>query len=270
MPQPPAHSTLGIPFVELQSVDSTNNYLRQLVHENKGEPGLTVFAHEQVSGKGQRGKTWVSEKDANLILSVLMDPGPVPLSFQFHLSACISMAVYDLFSKYAGEETAIKWPNDLYWRNKKAGGVLIENIVGEREPGVRSRESGVGSRESGIGSWKWAIVGIGININQTSFPAGLLNPVSLKQITGKSFDPVLLAKELCEYLNNRFHQLILGDFETIHKDYVSRLYKKDQPVRLKKDNRIFEAVIKGVSPRGELIIQHATEEKIDFGTVEWL
>ena len=252
MPQPPAHNTLGIPFIELQSVDSTNNYLRQLVHEKTTDSGTTVFAHEQVAGKGQRGKTWNSEKNANLILSVLLDPNPIPLLFQFHLSACISIAVHDLFFHYAGEETTIKWPNDLYWENKKAGGILIENIISES------------------GKWKWVIAGIGININQTSFPTDLPNPVSLKQITGNNFDPVLLAKELCEYLDKRFHQLVSGDFEIIYQDYLSHLYKKDQLVKLKKDNRIFEVLIKGVSSSGKLSVQHSFEEEFDFGEIEWI
>ena len=252
MPQPPAYKTLGIPFIELQSVDSTNNYLRQLVHEKKADPGVAVFAHEQISGKGQRGKIWISEKDVNLILSILINPNPIPLSFQFHLSACVSIGVYDFFSHYAGEETTIKWPNDLYWRDKKAGGILIENIISE------------------TGKWKWAIVGIGININQTSFPPHLPNPISLKQITGKNFDPISLAKELCKFLDKRFQQIISGGFETIYRDYLSHFYKKDQSVKLKKDNRVFEATIKGVSSQGELIIQHGTEEKFEYGKIEWL
>ena len=252
MPHPPAHNTLGFPFIELQSVDSTNNYVRRLVQERGLNSGTTVFAHEQVAGKGQRGKVWSSEKDSNLILSVLIDPYPIPLSFQFHLSACISASVHDLFSHYAGEETTIKWPNDLYWKDRKAGGILIENIISE------------------TGKWRWAIVGIGININQTSFPSDLPNPVSLKQITGKSFDTIQLAKELCTYLNKRFHQLINGGFEAIHQDYLSHLYKRDQSVKLKKENRLFEATIKGVSSQGELIVQHSTEERFDFGKIEWL
>lgn len=214
--------------------------------------GTTVFTHEQFSGKGQRGKTWSSEKDANLILSILIDPNPIPLSFQFHLSICVSTAVHDFFSQYAREETTIKWPNDLYWRDKKVGGILIENIISE------------------TGKWKWAIIGIGININQTSFPNDLPNPVSLKQITGKNFDTVQLAKELCNYLNTRFQQLIAGKFETMYQDYLSHLYKKDIPVKLKQNNRIFEAIIKGVSSHGELIVQHGTEERFDFGTIDWL
>ena len=86
-----------------------------------------------------------------------------------------SLPAYDFFNFYAIDETSIKWPNDIYWRDRKAGGILIENILQGKK-------------------WKFAIVGIGININQTLFPASLPNPVSLKQITGKTFNVVELGK----------------------------------------------------------------------------
>ena len=217
---------------------------------------MAVFAHEQLSGRGQRGKTWSSEKNANIMLSVLVNPYPIPLSMQFHLSACISVAAHDLFYKYASDETKIKWPNDLYWRDKKAGGILIENIVGEQNSGSRK--------------WKWSIVGIGININQTSFPPDLPNPVSLKQITGRNFDPLVLTKELCQCIDKRFRQLIEGGYKIIYKDYIFHLYKINKPVKLKKGNLVFEATIKGISPAGKLIAQHSIEEEFEFGKIEWL
>jgi BirA family biotin operon repressor/biotin-[acetyl-CoA-carboxylase] ligase len=111
------------PFVELQSVDSTNNYARKLIHDKLAQHGMAIFSHEQVAGKGQRGKIWFSEKDANILLSILLKPGPLQLSQQFRLSACMAVTVYDFFQKYAGEATAIKWPNDLYWQDRKAGDI---------------------------------------------------------------------------------------------------------------------------------------------------
>ena len=170
----------------------------RLVHANQlpqgqDEPqhGMSIFSREQTAGKGQRGKNWDSEKDANIALSVLLNPYPLRIQDQFKLSVCVAVSVYEFFSSYAGEETKIKWPNDLYWRDRKTGGILIENVV-------RSSASGVSSQQSE--TWKWAIVGVGININQTLFAAELPNPVSLKQITGKNFEPVELAKELCSVM----------------------------------------------------------------------
>lgn len=256
MPQAPDHNLTSSSFIELQSVDSTNNYARALIHDNLAQHGSAIFAHEQVQGKGQRGKIWISEKDANIILSILLKPAPLQLLEQFQLSACIAVAVHDFFKKYAGNDTKIKWPNDLYWQDRKAGGILIETVV---------RSAG-----SGASSWTWVIVGIGININQTSFSAQLPNPVSLKQITNKDFITVLLAKELHAIVEKYFRELITEGFEYIYSKYVFNLYQKESTVRLKKDNRVFEATIKTVSPAGKLVVQHTIEEEFDFGEVEWL
>lgn len=256
MPHPPTVNSIGIPFLELQSVDSTNNYARGLLHEGLAHHGLAIFAHEQVQGKGQRGKTWVSEKGANIILSVVVNPYPLRTTQQFYLTACTAVAIHDFFSNYAGNDTRIKWPNDLYWQDRKAGGILIENVIGTGSPETDR--------------WQWAIIGTGININQTHFSPELKNPVSLRQITGKSFDPVALAKELCNVLDEKFKELMAGGFEKIFSAYLSALYKKNETVKLRKDNRVFEATILGVSPNGKLITQHSIEEEFDFGEVEWI
>lgn len=263
MPQPSATKPIGLPFIELQSVDSTNNYARQQMHAGLAQHGVTFFAHEQVSGKGQRGKVWASEKGANIILSLLVKPNPLQLAQQFQLSACMAVAVHEFFAKYAGDDTKIKWPNDLYWQDRKAGGILIESVVG-------IRESGVGSLPTGQASWEWSIIGIGININQTFFPGYLPNPVSLKQITGNDFKVVQLSKELCHFIQNRFAELINNGFNNIYHLYNQHLYKKNEPVNLKKGTRVFEAVIKAVTPSGRLLVQHSIEEEFDFGDVEWV
>lgn len=279
MPQPPYTKPIGIPFVELQSVDSTNNYARQQIHaaslpERQGliQHGMTIFAHEQLSGKGQRGKGWSSEPGVNIMMSIVINPQPLLLSQQFMLSACVSVAIHDFFMKYAGSDTKIKWPNDLYWQDRKAGGVLVESVVG-------SRESGVGVQQSDSSNWHWSIVGIGININQTVFPTELPNPVSLKQITGKNFDPVELAKELCGIIEINFRNLMSENFSSIHEYYNECLYKRNEKVRLKKDSLVFDATIKSVSPTGKLIVHPDSYRDIkedpiingfDFREVEWI
>ena len=263
MPQPPFLNPLGSPFIELQSVDSTNNYARNLLQEsrlpdrqNPVQHGTAVFAHEQVSGKGQRGKIWTSEKDANIILSVVVKPQSLQLTQQFQLSVCVAVAVHGFLTKYAGDDVKIKWPNDVYWQDRKAGGILIESVIR--------------SSETGDSSWEWSIIGIGININQTAFPTYLTNPVSLRQITGKTFDTVDLAKGICEELNQKISALITKGFEEIYASYLTHLYKINETVKLKKGNRVFEAVIKGVSPAGRLIVFHSIEEEFDFGEVQWV
>jgi len=260
LPLKPATNPLGIPFIELQSVDSTNKYAMTMVHEGIAQHGYTVLSHEQTAGKGQRGKKWSTGKD-NLAISIIANPYPLRPSEAFQLIVCTAIAVYDFLYKYAGIDTKIKWPNDIYWCDRKAGGILIENVIGSSESGVQSPES----RE-----WKWTVIGIGININQTTFSADLPNPVSLKQVTGKKFDTVLLAKELCQILDKYFMELKTGEFKKYFKRYLEVLYKKGEKVKLKKESRVFEATIKSVSDTGQLIVQHAMEERFEFGEVEWL
>src|SRR5471030_2255296 len=105
---------------------------------------------------------------------------------------------------------------------------------------------------------KWSVIGLGININQTSFPEHLRNPVSLKQITGKDYDTVTLAKELCGYMERRYLELLEG-FEPL-EGYNQKLYKFRQAVRLKKDTAIFNCVIEGVNERGELLVSGAAKD----------
>ena len=284
MPLQFAGNPIGKPFIELQSIDSTNKYAMGLIHqhhltEGQGEPqhGMAIFSHEQTAGKGQRGKIWTSEKGSNIALSVLLNPVQLRVSDQFKLSVCAAVSIHSFFSSYAGNETKIKWPNDLYWRDRKAGGVLIENVVGSSESAIGSQQSAVSGRQSETHNslltthnWKWAVVGIGININQTAFPTDLPNPVSLKQITGKSYSPLELAREFCIILDKNYHFLIEEKFEVLFNYYQDHLFKKDESVKLKKGNRVFETTIKGVSETGQLITQHSIEERYEFGEVEWL
>ena len=248
-------NTIGHPFIELDAVDSTNNYAFDKLQANLAAHGTAYFAQEQTAGKGQRGKSWNAESGSNILLSVTLDTAFLSIHQQFLLSVASALAAHDLFAKYAGDETKIKWPNDIYWRDRKAGGILIE--------------SSVKTNKSGKAVWKWAVMGLGININQTKFPKNLANPVSLKQITGKNFDTVLLAKELCVCLQKRFAQLKKGATKKQLEEYNLHLYKRNQPIRLKKKNAAFHCVMKGVNTAGELMVSGAAQESFVWGEVEW-
>ena len=262
MPQALPAKTLGTPFIELKSVDSTNNYARSLIGtaEHAGTQsgiidGTTIFAHEQLAGKGQRGQKWSSAPGENIAMSILLKPTPLTIPEQFKLSALVALSILKVFRKYAGEDTVIKWPNDLYWQDRKAGGVLIETIIrtDQHEP-----------------SWPWAIIGIGININQTIFPDWLPNPVSLKQITGKDHDPIGIAKEICQTLSLQYSQLMNDGFDHLLEEYNQHLYRRNLLTRFKKENRVFEATILDVKANGKLRISYAIEEEFNFGEIQLL
>jgi BirA family biotin operon repressor/biotin-[acetyl-CoA-carboxylase] ligase len=242
---------IGHAFIELESVDSTNNYAMARAVSGPAGHGTLYFAHDQWAGKGQRGRTWTSKPGENIILSAVLEPVALSSSQTFALSAAVALACHDLFSRYAGTDfTRIKWPNDLYWNDRKAGGILIENSFrGDR--------------------WAIAIAGIGININQTDFPETARNAVSLRQITGRSYNPVQLAIELGTYLERRYSQVEAGSATSI-AEYNTRLFRLGQEVRLRKDNAVFDTVVTGVSALGQLRTKDVLEREFSFGEVEWI
>lgn len=251
LPSDIVKTPIGQPFVELSVTDSTNIYAMTHIQHNMATHGSVFFAHQQVAGKGQHGKTWVTEGGQNIILSAIIDPNPLILGQQFRLSVAVALACYDFFSRYAGDETRIKWPNDIYWRDRKAGGILVENQIRGQQ-------------------WQWAVAGMGININQTAFDPTLINPVSLKQITGKTFDPVQLAKELCTDLTQRVYQLFNHPFSVLLEEYNRYLFKRNEIVQLKKLNTRFTCTILGVNENGELLVKDGPADRFVFGEVNWV
>ena len=246
------NNIIGTPLIEMNVTESTNNYAMQLVNNGSGAHGMAVFAHGQTGGKGQYGRKWTGNAGENIALSVIIETKHLHLPAQFALNASISLAVYDFFSFYAGDETSVKWPNDIYWRDRKAGGILIENQVTGKE-------------------WQWAIAGIGLNINQSAFENGLGKAVSLKQITGKQYMPLQLAAELCAYLEKRYRQFLNTDINDVFAAYNKILYKKNESVKLKKENAVFDCIIKGVNNQGQLeILRAGIDETFNAGEVQWV
>ena len=220
-----------------------------LIHEGMAQHGTVVFAHEQTKGKGQRNKHWVSEGGKNIAFSLVIAPFSLGLHEVFLLSMSVALATQRFLNFYTKGDATIKWPNDIYWRDRKAAGILIENLI-------------QGS------TWKHAVVGIGININQTDF-GDFKKAVSLKQITGKDYNVMILAKELLKFLQQSFDELI-NDKENIVTSYHQHLYQWKEKIILKKSETLIEGIFKGVTDNGLLIVQHDKEERFKVGEVEWM
>ena len=137
-------------FTVLDTVDSTNNYAMAQAHAGLAIHGSAWFAKEQTAGKGQRGKQWESRRGENIAISIVFMPTGLRPDQLFMLSVAVSLGCYDFFTAAAGNKTSVKWPNDIFWGDRKAGGILIENIIQGN-------------------TWKYAVIGIGININQIEF-----------------------------------------------------------------------------------------------------
>lgn len=188
--------TIGAPLIELPSIDSTNIYAMEQIKAGKAISGSCYNTPFQNHGKGQHGRVWESEKGQNLLCSYVLELkslnptknwGPED---QKGLSAAVAIGAKAFFGANAGDETLIKLPNDIYWRDRKAGGILIENSLRGSE-------------------WTWAVIGIGFNINQTSFSPDAPNPVSLRQITGRQWEIARLQTELSKALTKSIHDWIL-------------------------------------------------------------
>jgi BirA family biotin operon repressor/biotin-[acetyl-CoA-carboxylase] ligase len=238
-------------FVILEKVDSTNNYAMAQAHLNYAGHGDAWFALEQTNGKGRHARKWEAENGQNIILSIGIDSRFLQPYQQFQLSATASLGCYDFYKTFEKENVTIKWPNDLFWNDRKAGGILIENII-----------------KGSI--WQWAVIGIGININQTKFNDYKIEPVSLKQITGQTYNVVELGKQLHNCIMKRVEELKGGDFKMILEQYDRLLYRRDEKVKLKKSNIIFETTIVGVSETGQLLTFDGIERSFDFDEVEWI
>ncbi len=242
----PLSQNIGSSFIELQQVDSTNNYATALVHEGLAQHGMAVLAHEQTKGKGQRDKTWISGRGENLTFSIIVQP-ILSMSEAFYLSMATALAVRTVCSRNVKTSASIKWPNDIFINDRKAGGILIENMI------------------SGT-KWKWAIIGIGLNINQVGF--GSLRATSLKEIAGQDFDPMQIAREICSELDAFFQPAFQK--ELVFDQYQEALYRKDQVVKLRQGSRSFEGIIKGVNTNGQLVVNHGIDEYFNVGEVEWV
>jgi BirA family biotin operon repressor/biotin-[acetyl-CoA-carboxylase] ligase len=241
----------GFPFILLHTVDSTNNYAMGMVHEGMAQHGAAVFSREQTKGRGQRNRHWISETGMNIALSVILEINDqFSASRMFLLSKAMALAAARFFNRYTTETAFIKWPNDIYLRDRKAGGILIENILKGN-------------------AWKFSIAGVGLNINQDAFGELATKAISLYNISGKKEDPEVLARQLHEDLMFYF-QLLVQQPEEVTSAYDALLYKKGEMIRFKKQSQVFEARVVSVTDFGELVVQHAVEEKFSVGEVAWV
>ena len=213
--------------------------------------GNAVFAMEQTAGKGRRGKSWESLKGQNIVLSVISEMQWLPVLSQFQLSVAVAIACHDFLSGYVGNDIKIKWPNDIFINDRKAGGILIENVIKGH-------------------LWQWAVIGIGLNINQQGFETSNLRAISLNQVTGKTYNALLLAKELHENVLANISDLKSGGFNKMLDAYNKNLFARNKKVKLKKGNIIFETTVQRISSSGELITKDVIERTFGFDEVEWI
>lgn len=225
-------------IIKLNAIDSTNRYLRDLVSEIPLEDFAVVVAKHQTHGRGQRTTTWQSEKDKNLIISVLKKDITINIEHQFLLSIAVSLALYKTLQAFQIPNLSIKWPNDILSHHSKIAGILIELVTKKNKI-------------------DHAIIGIGLNVNQIEFDQ-LPRASSLKRITGIHYD---LDELLYKLLENLKHFLVNHDHAQLWNSYEQFLFRKDKPSTFLDTYGVsFAGIIKGVSKTGKLRVK--TEDSI--------
>jgi len=244
---------VGQNLVTLKEVDSTNNYLKDLLSNSKPVvEGTVIMAEAQYAGRGQQQNKWLSEPGKNLTFSLLLKPSFLPVNQQFDLTRAISLGVIDALKPHFGEHVKIKWPNDIYINDRKLGGMLIENLL-------------QGS------SIKHSVVGIGLNVNQVNFPEGAANPISFKQILHKDYDLQTILLEICKNIEVRYLQLKAGKTELIRSIYTDSLLGLNDTRHFKSNGIVFIGIITGVTPEGLLKVkQNDTEMLYNLKEIEFI
>ena len=231
---------------------STNSYLAELCNNGEMTELTCVYTAFQSRGRGQRGNSWESENGKNLLMSFVMYPHFVEINKQFILAEITALAIKDVLSAYT-EGISIKWPNDIYWHDKKICGTLTENDL-------------TGSLISRC------ISGSGINLNQTVFRSDAPNPISLSQITGKEYNIEKVLQELMERIAYYYAQLKEGRNEEIRKTYKAVLYRRKGYYEYRDANGDFEAQFVDVEPIGRLVLEDrdGNTRKYMFKEVEFV
>ena len=161
----------------IKNIDSTSTELRRRMSAEELPHGYCILADFQTAGHGQATNHWESEDGKNLLFSLLLRPSVIPASEQFVITEIVTLAIINALQDYIRQRITIKWPNDIYFGDKKLCGILIENAL--CGPVIDT-----------------CIVGIGININQELFTSDAPNPISLKQLNGRDNDREEIFEEI--------------------------------------------------------------------------
>jgi len=242
---------IGQSLIELDQVDSTNVYARQMLDTSTARPieGTVVFTHYQYSGKGQRGTTWSSQAGKNIMMSLILYPETLAAREQFYLSMAMALGVLDLMKCIVAEQTDldatklhVKWPNDLYHENHKLGGILIENSL--RKESIQT-----------------SIVGIGINLNQVDFASELSQATSVRRITGHDVDVKSAMQQAFRFLEARYLQVKARKFDNIKTDYLAALYRFNEEHDYYTIDGVVNGRITGVDADGKLEVLVAEKHR---------
>lgn len=241
-------NTSPFDIIHLKEINSTSSYLRELRNKGLAKEFTVIIADYQTAGRGQRGNSWEAENGRNLLFSLLLCPTFLSANRQFLLSQIVSLSIKEELDTYTSD-ISIKWPNDIYRKDKKICGILIENDLQD-------------------GCISQSISGIGININQSAFLSPAPNPVSLLQITGSEQDIPTILTNIMKRLHAYYLELQQGHFDKIAETYYNSLFRRNTFSRYSdKDGEFFAEIIR-VEPSGLLVVSDQSGEERQYAFKE--
>ena len=226
--------------ISLDETSSTNRYAKELPEDESHELTL-VTAEFQTAGRGAGTNKWESERSKNLLFSIIAYPQQLLANQMFALSEVTALAIWDALNSYANG-FQIKWPNDIYFGDKKAVGMLIENDL----QGKCVRRS---------------VIGVGVNINQTVFLSDAPNPISLAQILGREEDRNQVLDRIMQQFTYYYGMMEKEQYAELHNLYMQHLYRKGEFHSYSDDKGTFVARIIDVEPSGHLILEDENKEQ---------
>lgn len=237
-------------LVELPSAESTNTYAVRNVRNDGTDTPVVVVTDRQTAGRGQRGNSWESEPGRNLTFSLVLFPVVMAPARQFELSMLVSVGILNALRRYevADGRFSVKWPNDIYYGDRKIAGILIENTLGPA-------------------SIERSVIGIGLNVNQRDFVSDAPNPVSLVHVTGAETDRHRLLDHVVDGILDMYESYIDDpEVDELTALYNRLLWRNDGRLHAWRlpDGSVFEARLGGVAPDGRLTLVTADGESRSF------
>lgn len=228
---------MAIKILHFDEINSTNVFLYDKISENNDISDMVVVAAHQTAGRGMDKNRWESEAGKNLLFSIALNVNFLEAENQFKISQAVSVAIVETLSQFVDDKRLfIKWPNDIYFGDKKLAGMLIQNTIEGRMMGV-------------------SIIGIGLNVNQIEFSNDIPNPISLKMISGQNFDLDNLLNLLVSSIKTKVESLRDKENQNeINEKYVSRSYRFGIWSDYFYQNQVKSMIIRGFDKYGRLLL----------------
>lgn len=237
---------IGSSHQHFEILDSTNATAALLIAKARPSEGLVISADAQTAGVGQIGSAWHSEYGKNCLFSVIVYPSFLKAEHGFYLQMAVCNAMKDaVCALFPDLDFKIKWPNDLYCNDKKLAGLLIQTSV----------------RGYFL---DYAIIGIGINVNQTEFPKDIGHPDSLRGLIGKEFSRSKVLSGILFHMDFHYKKLktqylSTGNLSTVLTEYEQNLHLYNEwAIYQDSNDRYVEMFMEGVKPDGRLMLKDRT------------